>query len=148
MWLQIIGTIAASVLAGIAYRYGGSSNGIRWVREVTAAIALMLVFIVWNHWHWTVILCAGALYGLETTYFKKKGTDAKWWNWLLVGLAFSVAVLPVVLVQHLFIGFIIRTLVCTFLVVYWSESNGNVVCEEFGRGVIPIVTLPLLFIGA
>lgn len=146
MWLQIIGTISTSILAGVAYRYGGSSKGIRFVREVAAAIALIVVFIIWNHWNWTVILCAGALYGLETTYFKRKGTDAKWWNWLLVGLAFSIAVLPVVVVGHLWIGFAIRTFICTGLVILWSETNGNVVWEECGRGIIPILTLPLLFI--
>lgn len=148
MWIQTILVIIVSAFAGAAYRSGGSGLYPRYFRELGAAIALIISMIILGHWHWTVILCAGALYGLETTYFKKKGTDAKWWNWMCVGIAFSIAVLPLVIAQHLWIGFWIRTVVCTGLTVLWCETNGNVVWEEGGRGVIPIITLPLLLIGA
>lgn len=145
--IKIISIIIISILAGVAYRFGGSANGIRLVRETTASIALIFVMLILGFYSWTIILSAGALYGLETTYFKRKGTDATWVSWLLVGLAFSIAVLPIILVYHNWIGFSIRTVVCTGLVVIWSETNGNAVFEEFGRGVIPILTLPLLLIG-
>lgn len=148
MIVKIIGTIILSALAGIAYRMGGSGNYPRWTREVGLCVCMNLEMILLGFFHWSLIICTGALYGLATTYFKKKGTDAKAINWFFVGLAFSIAMLPLVLVYHLWIGFAIRTFVCTALVVIWSETNGNAVCEELGRGYIPIATLPLLLIGA
>jgi hypothetical protein len=145
---KIFGVVILSIIAGVAYRMGGSGKYPRYVRELAASIALIISMLILGYFHWSIILCAGALYGLETTYFKKKGKDATWFNWLLVGLAFSIAVLPIVLVYHNWIGFSVRSVICTFLVVYWSETNGNVVWEECGRGIIPIATLPLLLIGS
>lgn len=146
--LNILGVILFSILSGISYRMGGSGNYPRWVREVGLCSGMLSTMILLGQLHWTLILCAGILYGLATTYFKKKGSDAKWWNWLLVGIAFSISMLPLVIAHHLWLGFTIRTVVCSGLIVFWSETNGNVVCEEFGRGVVPIITLPLLLIGA
>ncbi len=145
---KILGTLAFSIAAGITYRMGGSGNYPRWTREVGICIAMLLEMILLQQWHWTLILCAGLLYGFSTTYFKKKGSDAKWWNWLLVGIAFSISMIPLVIAHHLWIGFGIRTVICSGLVLLWSETNGNAVCEEIGRGYIPIFTLPLLLIGA
>lgn len=148
MWIcQTIGVIALSAIAGIFYRMGGSGNYPRYFRELAASIALILSMLLLGFHNWTILLSAGALYGLETTYFKKKGTDANLWNWFIVGIAFSISVLPTVLIYHNWIGFLIRSVICTELVMFWSETNGNSVCEEFGRGVIPILTLPLLLIG-
>ncbi len=127
---------------------GGSGNYPRWTREVGLCVAMILEMIMLGQLHWTLILCAGLLYGFTTTYFKKKGTDATWVNWLLVGIAFSFSMLPLTIAHHLWIGFGIRTVICSSLVLFWSETNGKVVCEEFGRGYIPIATLPLLLIGA
>lgn len=127
---------------------GGNGNYPRYFRELSASVALIISMVILGYINWTIILSAGAIYGLESTYFKRKNTDATIINWLLVGLAFSIAVLPTVLVYHNWVGFSIRSVVCTGLVVLWSETNGNAVWEEFGRGIIPIATLPLLLIGA
>lgn len=147
IFLKIIGIIILSCIAAITYRMGGSGNYPRWTRQVGVCTCMVLALIILGYWHWTLILCYGAMYGLSTTYFKKKGTDAKWFNWLMVGIAFSIAILPIVFVYHNWIGFGIRSLACTILIVGWSEANGNAVWEEGGRGVIPIITLPLLLIG-
>ena len=148
MILKIIVTIILSVLAGIAYRFGGSANGKRWVRPFGVALCACLELAMLGYFHWALILCFGAFYGLSTTYFKKKDTDARWFNWVFVGLALSIAVLPIVIVYGDWLGFLIRTIVCTGLIVLWSETNGNAVWEEGGRGIIPIITIPLLLIGA
>ena len=144
----IASSVVLSIMAGVTYRMGGSGNYPRWIREVGLCVAMITQMIILGQFHWTLILCAGLLYAASTTYFKKKGSDAKWWNWLMVGIAFSISMLPLVVAHHLWIGFIIRTVICSSLIVFWSETNGNAVCEEFGRGVIPIATLPLLIIGA
>lgn len=147
IFLKITGTIILSIICAVTYRMGGSGNYPRWTRQVGIMICTISELILLGYIHWTLILCAGAIYGLSTTYFKKKGTNAKWFNWMFVGMGFSIAILPLVLVYHNWIGFGIRSAVCTLLVVAWSEANGNAVWEEGGRGVIPIITLPFLLIG-
>lgn len=141
---KIIGTLILSVASGVFYRMGGSGNYPRWTRQVGICICMAFELMLLGYFSWTIILCIGALYGLSTTYFKKKGTDAIWLNWLLVGVAFSISVLPIVLVYHNYIGFAIRTVVCTALVTIWSQAIGKDVVEEFGRGFIIVATLPLL----
>lgn len=146
--IKILGTLALCIVAAVTYRMGGSGNYPRFIRGLGLCICVILELLLLGYFHWSIILCAGAMYGFSTTYFKKNGTDATWVNWLFVGLGFSAAVLPLVLVYGLWFGFLIRTLICTILVVMWSETNGNVIWEEGGRGVIPILTLPLLTIGS
>ena len=148
MILKIIGIICLSIISAITYRMGGSGNYPRWTRGAGLAVCVCLSLLILGYHHWTILLCSGATYGLSTTYFKKSGTDANWFNWLFVGLGFSISILPIVLVYGLWIGFTVRTLVCTGLIILWSETNGNAVWEEGGRGTIPVITLPLLLIGS
>lgn len=109
--------------------------------EVLALLSLGIV-------SWWLILVAGATYGVQTTYFKKKGTDARWWNWALVGLAFSLSVLPVIISNGLWVGFALRTIFLTPAIVMWSELIRKDYLEEGGRGGLQIASLPLLLIGA
>lgn len=148
MVLKIIATMILSVISAITYRMGGSGNYPRWVRQVGVCSAMTIEMIILGHLHWTLLLCFGALFGLSSTYFKKKGTDAMWWNWALVGLSFSLSMLPLVIAQGLWVGFFSRTIACIILTTGWSQLIGNAVWEECGRGAIIILTLPLLLIGA
>lgn len=151
---QILGTIILSAISGTTYRCGGAGGKYPfWIREVGVTSCLILGLILLGYFHWTLILTAGAMYGITTTYFGfvnpwigRKKDEKFWLNWLLVGIGFSIAILPIILVYHNWFGFGIRSAVCMFLVVAWSEANNNVVWEEFGRGAIPIITLPLLLL--
>lgn len=156
--LKILSVILLSIITGVFYRMGGSGNYPRYFRELSACVTMILAMVILGHIHWTLIPCAGLLYGLETTYFKSKNSDAKWWNWLLVGIAFSIAMLPLVIAQHLWIGFGIRTVFCTGMVVLWQEflsqqvvnichkTLNKDITDEFGRGFLVIITLPFLLI--
>lgn len=84
--------------------------------------------------------------GATSTYFKKKGTDAKWYNWLLVGLAESFAIFPYVWANHLWFGFWGRAIVLTIFLVVWDTFIGNDVEEEFGRYAAIAATLPIIFL--
>lgn len=70
MVYKILGIFILSIMNSIAYRYGGSSSGQRWVRPVGMMICSTLVLIILGYIHWTLILVAGLTYGLSTTYFK------------------------------------------------------------------------------
>lgn len=139
--LLFIGCIA---LASWGYRFGGSSNGVRWVREIAVAIAEIIALTILFGWNWWSLLIMATVWGM-TTYFKKKGTDAKWWNWVLVGLVFAIIPLPQVIalsVHHVYLwkGFFIRA---AFLVVFtplWCTFVGNVQWSEGVRGGIQVLT--------
>lgn len=148
MIAKILGTFVLAALAGALYRMGGSGKFPRFVRPLGLCICTGIALTILGFIHWTSILAMGAIYGLSTTYFKKKGTDAQWYNWSLVGLAFGISVIPIVFVYHNWLGFGIRCLACTVLTTLWSTFIGKDVVEEMGRGAIAIGTLPLLLIGA
>ncbi len=94
---HILAIMVLSGAAGFLYTAGGSGKYPFWFREAGVMICEALALISLGIFNWTLLLVMGLTYAVQTTYFKKKGTDAKWWNWLLVGLAFSLTVLPVVI---------------------------------------------------
>lgn len=134
--------------AGFLYTAGGSGKYPFWFREAGVMFCEVIGLLVLGIHSWWLIAVMGATYGVQTTYFKKKGEDAVWWNWLLVGLAFSLSVLPVVISNHLWFGFILRTLILTSFTESWSVMTTKDWLEEGGRGGMQIATLPLLLIGA
>ncbi len=130
---------------------GGSDSFNTKVRDVgVSLIGVLLLGFLYGHYDWKTLLALflsmGLYFGSLTTYWKKKGTEAKWWNWLLTGLGYSLAFLPFAFVSGHWVGFALRCLFCSVGTMIWSEKVGNVVWEEAGRGAIPTLTLPLLLI--
>lgn len=144
---KIIATIIIAVLNSVTYRAGGSDSYPRYLRPLGVGLSVLAIIWLWCGFHWSLVLSAGASAGLSTTYFKHKGEDAHWINWLFVGSFLSIAMFPWALFTHHFIGLAIRTFVLGALVCGWSERIGNAVVEECGRGFLIVATLPLLFIG-
>lgn len=147
--INTIVIIALSVVSGIAYRAGGSGNYPRWTREVGVGACYFISLLALFGWHWYILSCLGTVW-IETTYFKSKGKDAKWFNWFFVGLSYSVVPLLFVLAIFVFnhksywIGFWIRSFVVTAFTTIWRTFIGKDVLQEFGCGFIQTVTMPLL----
>lgn len=167
--LKVVSTLLLTFLAGVLYRLGGAAKTGKWydflcntkARDFGIPTVAILLYCCWvfPSFHWydlSLILTWGAIFGTQTTYWKKKGQDAKWYNWLFTGLGYSIAWLPTVL-AHVFLareglhvhllGFGIRTFICTAGTVFFSELFDNVVYEENARGEVEVLTIPLLFIG-
>jgi hypothetical protein len=144
-WKDIV-AICIAVIVSIAYRCGGSGNFPRYFRPLAVGLGVTAVLWLLFGFHWSIFISAGASAGLSTTYFKKKGSDAKLWNWILVGLALSLALLPWAIFTHHLLGFGVRTIVLTGAIALWSEKIGNAVVEELGRGFLIMATLFLLLI--
>lgn len=144
-WIKMILTVALSAGCGWAWRFGGSKNGIRWVREVGTGIALIVSLTIWYGWSIWYLPIMGLSFA-ESTYFKAKGTDARWYNWLCCGILYAVVPLPAVVVHHLWHGFLIRSLVIIPVITLWRTFQGNVQWSESGAGVWQVITLPLLSI--
>jgi hypothetical protein len=142
---KILGTIVLAGFCGWAWRFGGSSNGIRWVREAVTGFALVSCITLWWGWSYWYILIFGASW-IESTYFKSKGSSAMWWNWMLCGILYALIPLPAVIVHHLWVGFAWRTVVLIPVITLWRTFVGDVQWSESGVGVWQIITLPLILI--
>lgn len=148
-----------SIAGGILYRMGGAAGYNTKYRDFGIPTCMVLLMLAFGQWQplslLGLFLSFGAVFGAQTSYFKRKGENAKWFNWLLTGIAYSLAMFPLVLAQSFanisglhthWLGFGIRTFVCSGLTVLVSQVFGNVVFEENSRGIVEILTLPLLFI--
>ena len=150
MILKILWMIGLSIISGILYKLGGTSAGTKW-RDIGCPLIALLICLwllkglEFRFW-WAYLLTFGLGWASMTTYWKRKGTDAKWWNWLLTGLGYSLAFLPIAFATGHWIGFIIRTIILTYLITAWSEFQSNATWEEFGRGFLYMATIPLLLI--
>jgi hypothetical protein len=146
----VILVMVLSAIAGLLYRMGGAAGFNTKFRDLGCPTLGLLLLWVTDGFHlplwWAYLLCFGLYFGSLTTYWKKKGTDAHWYNWIFTGLGYSIAFLPYAIATGHWVGFAIRTIVVTFGIMFWSEKIGNVVWEESGRGVISTITLPLLLI--
>jgi len=142
--------LGLSILGAILYRLGGAHGYNTNFRDVGMSIItiLVLAFLCGRSIvNWlgmaSLVLVLALTYGAQTTYFKRKGTEAKWWNWALVGLANGLALLPWALYSGQWIEWGIRTIGLVVLVMTWSEVISNAVWEECGRGFIIIASLGL-----
>lgn len=116
------------------------------IRDLGIPFLMVTYFLSNGLYGFWLPLCFILMFGAQTTYFKDKGEDAKWFNWLFVGLAFSFCMSPFVLVFGTWKGFGIRSIIVTGFTLGWSQLIGNADLEESGRGLVQIITLPLLFI--
>lgn len=143
-WILLI---VFSIGAGVLYHLGGKGLPYNTKHRDWGIPTCMILFMSLSyHWHWILILCFGAVFGVQTTYFKKKRADANGWNWVLCGLSFGVSMLPWSVAMGHWVGWGLRVFVNTVFVWGWSIGIGRVAWEEGGRGFIQIFTLPLLFI--
>jgi len=150
-----------AVVAGVLYRMGGSSKYHTLYRDIGVPLVAVGALSLGGGWHWTLIPSGLLLYGAMTTYWDKVNkwfgqSDAEYWlNWLLTGLAYSLAMLPYVIVTGAWGGFIIRSLLLPALFVLTDymidmyalnagTSFDKAVPKERTRGFLTIVTLPLL----
>lgn len=152
MIFKIILTIGICFLSGILYWLGGQEHSNTKIRDLGVPIFCVLPIVLMlgliHSWQSSVALLFSTflLFGSLTTYWKKKGTDAKWYNWSFTGFAYALSITPLVWVDHLWLGGIIRLVVLTGLTCLWSEKIGDDFYEEAGRGFLISTTLPLLLI--
>lgn len=147
--VQLVITCILSKLAGNLYRKGGIGNPYNTrYRDIGCSVIMYLTMLCWtglNH-YLSLIFCFGLMWGSLSTYWKKKNTDAQWYNWLFTGLGYSFSMLPLTYVSQKYIGFCLRTVILTIFVTLWSQLIGDVELEEKGRGIANNITLPLLLI--
>ncbi len=156
--MNILIVLIASCISATLYRAGGMSKELsaepKWIPMFMrkslyrdcgcAAITCVLAgyLLVWS---WVLVICFGLSWGALSTYWKRT-PNAKWYNWLMTGVMYSVAMLPYVIAEGLWLGFISRTIILGTLTMIWSELISNDVQEELGRGALITLTIPLILV--
>jgi hypothetical protein len=157
--LKILFTLLIAAVGAVLYRLGGAAKTGKWydflcqtkTRDFGVPLCCLGALWIWDgfvlsSW-WGYLLSFGATFGAMTTYWKKKGTDAKWWNWMLVGLGISLGFLPYAVSSSDWLGFLLRSGVLTLTITISSTLIGNAVVEELVRGFLAVVTVALMAIG-
>ena len=134
--------ILLAILSGVLYRLGGWGKGHKLFRRLGCPIvSLSALCGLMNFNWWAYLLTFGLSIGAVSSYW---GIDEKKWGYWAHGLGLSLALLPIALVTKQFLGFGLRCLVLTSLMTVWSEYSSIDYIEEFGRGALIILTIPLL----
>ena len=154
-----MGIILIALLTGLLYRLGGT-GGAWWKNTKVRDLGVPLVCVGWLYFAlgcpwWALFLSVGVMYGSLTTYNKwaskliygKDCNDVKWISWLVTGMSYGVALFIISWVTGNWMGLLNRTLVLGVFTCLWSEAIGNATWEEFGRGFLIGITLPLMIGG-
>jgi len=148
--------LGLSLLSGILYRFGGSGkrgNSLDFLRDTitrdlgcpTCATGLLLIF--WqpvNLQGWLMVLLSFlALFGALTTYWDSVfGYD----NFYAHGFMLGLAAFPLYWVGIPWWTIAIRCIVLTLGIGLWSKWTHWDILEEFGRGFILTVSVPVLLL--
>ena len=108
---------------------GAAGYNTKW-RDFGCPLAAMTSAWIIGLRHWSLLIVLGLLFGTMTTYWKRKGEDAQWYNWLMTGFMYAMAFLPVVWFLARFEAFVYFTAVLSIATMIWSEAMDDVVWEE------------------
>lgn len=160
----ILATLMLAAFCGMAYRYGGSQYGQRWVRPMGVMLFTLWWMVVIMPFDWSLVLCAGLLYGSSTTYWSfvnkilpiKDKDSEYWWNYALHGFFIASSILPYIFFSTNWQVFLIRCALCAILIPLWRCILSKYFCNNFkvnkavsdecGTGVIIMLTMPILLI--
>lgn len=158
--------LGLSIISGIFYRLGGMGNDgylrlkdrFPWIKPwmfntkvrdfgVPTVCLGWLYFALGCPW-WAYFLSFGIMFGSMTTYWEFWGDEGvEWYEWLLTGFGYGFSLILLAATSGHWAGFIYRCVILAASTCIWSESIGNDNLEEFGRGFLIAITLPLLIGG-
>lgn len=79
-----------------------------------------------------------------SAYWKGKAEDMEWWNWFLHGFFIGLAMIPFVFIDVDLWLILFRSVVLGFTMMAWSVKVKKAAYNEFGRGALIVLTLPIL----
>ena len=136
----IIGVwLVLAVVSAILYRMGGAAGyNTKW-RDLGCPLVAVASALVVGLWHGSLVISFGVIFGAMTTYWKRKGQDARWYHWWTTVLIYAVAFLPVAYFLSRIEAFVYYAIFVSTVTALWSALVSNVVWEECGRGAILII---------
>lgn len=142
-------TIILSILAGVLYRLGGIGKPFNTkVRDLGVPLigVLNAVYLGVNAPWWAFLMFFGLSFSAMTTYHKwasvrfyQSSNDVKFLSWLLTGLTYGLAGLPLAFGD--WPAALWRLAFLFIIIPVWSEYFRNVWVEEGGRGFFFNVSL-------
>ena len=140
---MILTTIIVTILCAVLYRLGGM-GGAWWKNTKVRDLGVPLVCTVWcimyldASW-WQHLIAFGLMFAALTTYYDKIfGYDNFYVHGLVIGLAY--------LVYGLWLVVVVRAIIMALFMGLWCKYFKNDYVEECGRGAIIGITLPMLLI--
>lgn len=142
--------IPIAILSAVLYNLGGRGAPYNTkFRDFGCPLCVLGAIAALGLYHWSALISTVLLFGAMTTYWTpKKQPDVLWWNWLLTGFFYGVALLPFCWITGCLFGWLCYTISVAVLTCILSESISNVVWEERSRGFIVVICLPLLYVRA
>jgi hypothetical protein len=131
-----------SLICGLFYYLGGQGGAwykSSWIRDYICP----LIIIACLPYHWSLWVCYPLTIGALSTYWKKKGTDAQWYNWFLHGLGIGLALIPYGIFIHAISAVLCRAIILGISMAVWSHFIHKDWLDEGGRGSLIIATLYL-----
>lgn len=144
--IKLILTGGLIYAGGWCYHRGGDEGG-KWARLWVIPVIGIVTFLLWHglptakEWILVVLSYPLQLASLSS-YYKKKGADALWWNWLMVGIGFGLSRILFTIITGHWWWFVWQTVLSGYAVMVWSELNARVSPEEGGRGGLFIGGIP------
>jgi hypothetical protein len=146
--------IIFTILSSIFYRMGGAGKSGQWYedildtkwRDIGVPLCVLMIVSCIGGYHWSMLLSAVLMFASMTTYWKKKGSSGKWYNWLLTGLFYGLSWTPYALYAHKYQGLALYVIMVSIGTMVWRELFSDDVVEECGVGAIVAFFSPLLVI--
>ena len=154
----MIAWLTFSILTAICYWIGGRSWGNKAVRRFGCPIfiygysALLLknnliqrdMLILGIGLHLIAYIITAFALSTYHDYLAPDGTSENWLCWLMTGICYGLAAFPLTWIGIHIYMFLIRAVILGLVTMIWSEVNGNVHSEEFGRGFFIAASIPIL----
>ena len=138
--MNIVYVFVGALFSGITYYLGGQGGPWykrSWIRDYICP----LIVIACLPYHWSLWLCYPLMIGALSTYWKKKGTDAKWYNWFLHGFGIGLALIPYGICINSLNAILCRAIILGISMAIWSHFIHKDWLDEGGRGSLIIATL-------
>ena len=154
--VKITYLIATTIASGIAYRLGGIGKPFNTKhRDLVVPAFVLATFYLWTQQFefWPYFFSYGLLFAALTTYckfitrlLKKDDSDVYWYNWLCTGVFYGLSALPLMVLEVPLFLILARTAALGVMTMLWSEAADDPFWEEFGRGALVTLTIPILTI--
>lgn len=155
--MTLLYVVLLSVLSGVLYRAGGKggkwylNTKMRdWGVPIISICSLKLLGFDLPIWGWVIYFLAA--FGSMTTYWEHWGGEGvEWYEWLLTGVMYGVALLPVVVYSGTWWQFVVRIILMGAFVPLLNKYAYKIhrktdVVEEAGRGFMFNISKLLLII--
>ena len=153
--VRVIWWLGLSIASGIAYMVAGKGGfpNAKLIRRLLCSLLALCLFLAlkglsWGSW-WAYLAFWGLNYGALSTYhdyLSPDGTSENWLCWLITGLVYGLAAIPLIWIGITWWLILIRAGALGITIMWLRERTGKAWLEELGSGFLYTASIPLLLI--